>query len=374
MRGWAARIRHDPLEFMEELSQRTDAPVFPLPWGGWCVSDAELALEVLHDPLFHDGTSPFFGKLLDSRSAQLAVGRAVRGVVRTYLPRYRDNLAPAIAELPATTEWPVTGLRLVHRCAADLLLHDGAPLKLRRLLAQAVEGGLMVRPPRIHQRVRVELLRPKLFTALLDHIRYRRTESRGEPRDVLDAILTACPEGASDRVVAELYVLLFRSIVGNVGYVVAWALLLAARHSPPGAPWPWPADWVVREAARHRPFVWMVGRFASRPVELGGRPFRAGDLLSVSPYLLHHDKQRWTRPDAYEPERWRHPDSCGPYTPFSAGPFTCGGAAVAQTMATATVAALADGTAAPAIVSGGDLRPIVTNAAVPRPFILRRST
>ncbi|MEV0274947.1 cytochrome P450 [Streptomyces sp. NPDC050610] len=335
--------------------------------------DTELALTVLRDPLFHSGMSTFFGDMLPSRTAQLALGRAVRNVMRAHLPAYRECLAEAVAGLGPVSQWPGAGPLLVYRCTADALLHPGQPTDLRRQLAQAVAAGLTARQPQMRQRARAEILRPKLLASVTEHVRGRRAERfrAGEPRDVLDAVIGACPDELADQTVANLYVLLFQSIVGNIGYAVAWSALLACLHHPPGPPWPWPADWLVREAGRHRPFVWMVGRPVPHPLEFGGRPFAAGTILSVSPYLLHHDPRHWDRPDVFRPERWNEPGGQGPYLPFSTGPFTCAGASVAHSLTTEAVAALAQD--ARLTVSGGDVRPLVSGSVLPRPFALRRT-
>jgi cytochrome P450 len=366
------RFRRDPLGFIENLSRCNPAGVFRLPWGAWCVSDADLARVVLRDPGFNEGMPRFFGTLLPSRSAQVGLGRAVRDTLQARMPEYRDGLAAAVAELPAVSQWPAAGMELVYRCTADLLLHPDAPPRLRRLMEQSVHGGLMIRPPRVRQRAWAEMLRSKLLPAVTEQVRERREEGAGEPRDVLDAVIGACPNEVTNRAVADLYVLLFRSTVGTVGYSVAWSVLLAGLHHVSGSPWPWPADWVVREAARHRPVVWMVGRPAPRPIEFGGIPFQPGTILSVCPYLLHHDEHRWTHPDVFRPERWAEPGGRGSYLPFSAGPFVCAGASVAHTLITEAVTGLASD--AHLTVTGGDTRPIVTNAAIPRPFTLHRTT
>ncbi|WP_439678947.1 cytochrome P450 [Embleya sp. MST-111070] len=373
-RGDLRQFHRDPLGFLDGLSRARATDVFPLPWGGWCVGDSDLALVVLRDPEFNGGLSTFYGDLLPSRSAQIALGHTIRNTIRPRLPEYRRNLAEAVAELPTSARWPEAGPALVYRCLADLLLHPTSPPELRLLLARSVGAGLLIRSPTIRGRVRTELLRPRLFAALTRDIARRRARGvdPGEPRDLLDAVIGGCPEETPDPVVAELYLLLYRSIVGNVGYAVAWSVLLAGLHGVPGEPWPWPAEWIVREAARHRPFVWMVGRPTPHAVEFGGVALPPGTILSVSPYLLHHDERRWSRPDLFRPERWARPQACGPYLPFSTGPFVCGGAVIAQTMATDTVAALADD--ARLSVVGGAARPVVTNAAAPRPFTLSRTT
>ncbi|WP_063035090.1 cytochrome P450 [Nocardia grenadensis] len=132
-----------------------------------------------------------------------------------------------------------------------------------------------------------------------------------------------------------------------------------------------PVDRVVREALRHRPVSWMVSRSVPYPAEFGGMGFRAGDLLSVSPYLLHHDREHWAGPETFQPDRWIRPDGHGPFVPFSSGPFTCAGAAVAHDLVTDAATILTEN-ACLRVIGGGDTRPIVTNAAIPRPFTLRR--
>ncbi|ASF08965.1 hypothetical protein NBRGN_107_00120 [Nocardia brasiliensis NBRC 14402] len=366
------RFRRDPLGFLERLRRGAPGGAFRLPWGGVCVSDPELAQTVLHDNAFNTDGAGFFGTVLPARSAQLELGRAVRQVIRSRLPEFRLRLAESVAELPARTHWPTAGTALVHRSTAELMLHPDCAPRLHRALTRSATAGVLIRPPRMHQRARAELLSAKLFGAVTDQVRDRRAAAPpDEPRDVLDAVLGACSGEISDRAVADLYVLMFRSIVGTVAYSVAWSVLLGSLHRP-HAPWPWLADQLVRESLRYRPVVWMVGRPVPHALEIGGVPLHPGEMASVCPYLLHHDETRWSRPEVFRPQRWSEPDGRGLYLPFSAGPFACSGAAVAHTLITETVAALAEN--ARLHVTGGDLRPVVINAATPRPFVLQRST
>ncbi|MFQ6332051.1 cytochrome P450 [Nocardia sp. CWNU-33] len=368
------RFRRDPYGFLENLRRTSPVEVFGLPWGGWCVGDTGLALTVLNDRSFNAGMSGFFGSMLPSRPAQIDFGRAARAILRTHTPEYRESLAAAVTEMPSVTRWPSAGVELVYRCTADVLLHpDGSP-ELRQLLERNARVGAL-RPALMGQRAWAQLLRTKLSTTLTEQIRERRSDightAEAEPRDLLDAVIGACPDEVADTTVAQLYVLMFRSIVGPLGYSLAWSVLLGSLHSP-GSPWPWPVDRVVREASRHRPVSWMVSRPVPHPIEFGGIVFRTGDLLSVSPYLLHHDEQHWTRPGAFQPDRWTRPSAHGPYVPFSSGPFTCAGAAVAHDLITDAAITLIENTCL-RVIGGGDTRPIVTNAAIPRPFTLRHT-
>ncbi|MEV6906930.1 cytochrome P450 [Amycolatopsis sp. NPDC051071] len=101
---------------------------------------------------------------------------------------------------------------------------------------------------------------------------------------------------------------MFRSIVAPVGSSLAWSVLLACLHHTADSPWSWPPGQIVRAALRHRP---MVGRALSRPTELGGTAFSLGDVLSVSPYLVHHDEHHWSDPEMLRPERWAEPGERG---------------------------------------------------------------
>lgn len=369
--GYKRQLRRDPFEYLKDLRRRTATGVIRLPWGGWCVSDADLANVLLRSPDFNAGTSGFFGGLLPTRTAQVAVGQAARNTLRAHVSEYRDALVGALAELPATSRWPAAGSELVYRSLANVLLHPHTPAGTRRLMDQALHGGVMFRSPHVWQRTRAEMLRGKLIAAVAEEAGRRREDRGGQPRDVLDAVLGACPEEVADRTVAEVFLVLFRSIVAPVSSTLAWSVLLACLHHTSDSPWPWPTSWIVREALRHRPMVWMVGRTVPQPTEFGGVPFQPGDILSVSPFLLHHDQRHWADSDVFRPERWAESGERGPYVPFGAGPYTCTGASVALTLMTEALTALTSG--ARLTVTGADARPVLIEGAVPRPFTVLRT-
>jgi cytochrome P450 len=369
--GYRRRLRRDPFEYLKDLRRRTTAGIIRLPWGGWCVSDADLAGELLRSPEFNTGASGFFRELLPTRAAQVAIGQAARNILRARVPEYREALTGALADLPPASRWPATASELVYRGLANVLLHPRSSAGPRRLMDEALDGGVMFRPPHVWQRARAEILRGKLIAAFTEEVASRREGPLGQPRDVLDAVLGACPDVLADRTVAEVLLVLFRSIVAPVSSTLAWSVLLACLHHTADSPWPWPATWIVREAMRHRPMVWMVGRTVGRPTEFGGLPFQPGDILSVSPFLVHHDRHHWADPDVFRPERWAESGERGPYIPFGAGPYTCVGASVALTLMTETLTALTRD--ARLTVTGADARPAMVEGAVPRPFTVLRT-
>ncbi|SDW64743.1 Cytochrome P450 [Amycolatopsis xylanica] len=367
--GDKRRLRRDPLAYLEDLHRRSTGDVIRLPWGGWCVGDADLAHDLLRDPEFNGDRSEFFGDLLPTRAAQIDVGHAVRDFLRARVPRYRTALAEAVAELPSVSHWPDAGTALAYGCLADLLLYPGTPAGTRRLLARAVDGGVVVRPTRLWERVQAEVVRGKLITAVAGQVARRREHPAAEPRDVLDVVLGAC--ALTDRLVAEVYLTMVRAVVAPIGMMTAWSVLLACLRNPADGAWPWPVDQIVREALRFRPMPWMLGRTLAKPTRVGGVSLRAGATVSVSPYLVHHDEQRWSDAKVFRPERWACPSGHGPSVSFGAGPFTCPGASLAQVLIADTLTALTrDATLA---VAGGDVRPVLSEHAIPRPFTVRRT-
>lgn len=368
--GDKRRFRRDPLACLADLHRSSGDGVVRLPWGGRCLGDVESANVLLRGREFNAGRSGFFGELLPTREAQVRVGHAVRDVLRAGLPAYREALAVAVVGLPGASRWPDAAAGLVYRSLEDLLLHPGTPVEVRRSLDRAARGDVVFHSPRRWRRVGAEVVRARLIAAVAGEVR-RREGQGGRSRDVLDAVVGACPKGLADRAVAELHLMLVRAVVVPVATTLAWSVLLACLHRPPGSPLPWPVDWVVREAQRHRPVVWVVGRAVPHATEVAGAPCAAGELISVSPYLLHHDASRWDDPDAFRPERWAEPAGRGAYIPFGAGPFTCAGASVAHELVTEALVALTDD--ARLAVTGGDLRPVIVEGAVPRPFTVHRT-
>ncbi|MEV6907257.1 cytochrome P450 [Amycolatopsis sp. NPDC051071] len=369
--GERRRLRRDPLAYVEDLCQRSTSDVIRLPGGGWCLGEADLARTLLRDQEFNAGRSGFFGDLLPTRAAQVEVGHAVRDVLRARLPDYRTALSSEVATLPAVSRWPATGNRLMYRCLADLLLHPGTPAGPRRWADRAAAVGVVFRAPRPWQRARAEVPRARLLAELTEQVRRRRQHRDGEPRDVLDAVLSACPDQVADRTVARVHLTMFRAIAAPVAASLAWSLLLACLHHTTGPRWPWPTEQIVREALRYRPIPWMLRRTIPCPTTFADTSLRPGDLVSVSPHLLHHDPRHWTDPEAFRPGRWADSGGHGHYIPFGAGPFACPGASVAQTLVTEALTALAED--ARLTVTGGDLRAAMSEGIVPRPFTLHRA-
>jgi cytochrome P450 len=94
---------------------------------------------------------------------------------------------------------------------------------------------------------------------------------------------------------------------------------------------------VLDEAMRLYPPAYAIARTARVPDEVAGVRVRPGDLMVVSPWVLHRHRQRWRDPDAFDPERFLPGEPAVDryaYLPFGVGPRVCIGAHFALTEAT----------------------------------------
>ena len=125
-----------------------------------------------------------------------------------------------------------------------------------------------------------------------------------------------------------------------------WAAVLGGRTPAaddlPNLPY---TDAVIAEAMRVYPPVYLIGREATRDLELGGYPVRRGTTVFLSQWVSHRD-QRYFGPDAntFRPERWldglagRLPRYA--YFPFGGGPRVCIGTTFALMEAAIILAAV----------------------------------
>lgn len=84
---------------------------------------------------------------------------------------------------------------------------------------------------------------------------------------------------------------------------------------------------VITEAMRVYPPVYLIGREATRDLELGGYRVKRGTTVFMSQWVNHRDPQHFPDPEVFRPERWedglakRLPKYA--YYPFGGGPRVC---------------------------------------------------
>lgn len=87
---------------------------------------------------------------------------------------------------------------------------------------------------------------------------------------------------------------------------------------------------VVTETLRLYPTVWIIGREATKPCQLGGAPIACGDTILTSQWVVHRDPRFYDDPESYRPDRWAEPKIADlprlAYFPYGAGAHSCTGA------------------------------------------------
>lgn len=89
---------------------------------------------------------------------------------------------------------------------------------------------------------------------------------------------------------------------------------------------------VFRETLRLYPPIAFYLREAAGADCLRGKAVQAGDMVVVSPWIVHRHHAHWPQPDTFDPDRFGPQATSAPrgaYLPFGLGPRACPGAAFA---------------------------------------------
>ncbi len=86
----------------------------------------------------------------------------------------------------------------------------------------------------------------------------------------------------------------------------------------------------LQEVLRMRPPAWSFGRLAVSDDMIHGTKVKAGDLISISPYLMHHHPKYWERPEEFNPYRFEKTPLPMTYIPYGAGQRVCMGERLAN--------------------------------------------
>ncbi len=229
----------------------------------------------------------------------------------------------------------------------------------------------MLGVPDVVPRPRLWKLRPmlRLFEDAIDTLIAERRarlacEPDGPPRDILTLLLeTVDPETGEALSEAEVRANILTFIAAGhetTANCITWSLYLLSQS------WEWrervqaEADRafggasedivdrlvdtraVIEETNRLYPPITAISRAALRPDCLAGQPIRKGDLVVISPYVLHRHHALWSRPNSFNPNRFigkrRETIDRFAYLPFGAGPRVCIGATFAMQEASIVVA------------------------------------
>lgn len=192
--------------------------------------------------------------------------------------------------------------------------------------------------------------------------------ARKEPGDDLLSRLVAARDDdgtrMTDRQLRDEMMTLYLAGHETTALTLSWTWLLLARHPAaedrlveewrrvlggrtptpddlPHLPW---TDAVLTEAMRVYPPVYLIGREATRDLELGGYRVKKGYTVFMSQWVNHRDPQHFPEPEAFRPERWldglakRLPKYA--YYPFGGGPRVCIGNTFALMEAAVILAAV----------------------------------
>jgi cytochrome P450 len=201
--------------------------------------------------------------------------------------------------------------------------------------------------------LRMRRARERLDATIYRAIAERRASTEDRD-DLLGMLLAARDEegdggGMTDLQLRDELLTLFLAGHETTANALAWTWHLLARHPRVEAKLhnelrtvlagraPTAADYgalpftraVLAESMRLHPPAWTVGRQPLQDFAAGGYRIRAGSIVLLSPWIIHHDARWWGDDvDAFRPERWMEPDFEASlprfaYFPFGGGPRKC---------------------------------------------------
>jgi cytochrome P450 len=119
-------------------------------------------------------------------------------------------------------------------------------------------------------------------------------------------------------------------VLAGWGSTTAATLSAISLGVPPEAPAP-----AVDEVLRLYPPSFMIARAVVE--ERAVVPFAVGDLVLVSPWLIHRHPRGWPSPDTYDPGRWAATARPHWFLPFGVGPRRCPAARFARAQVSAAL-------------------------------------
>lgn len=130
----------------------------------------------------------------------------------------------------------------------------------------------------------------------------------------------------------------------TTGHALAWTLDLLARHSeiadlvyreslqsehpmPQTHPW---THQVLLESLRLYPSAWLLSRYPTTSSSFDNLHFEPGNIILISPWLLHHTEDWFENAEQFSPERFHQTPRAYTYIPFGGGARRCIGESFAM--------------------------------------------
>lgn len=282
-----------------------------------------------------------------------------------FIPVFRNAAAEEAAKLPNGRNFQIDALQHVTNITLNVIVRTACsaedlidPDGLRQALNDYVDSTArisVVDMLGLPTNLAARLKRPK--ARILDQLRRqiddivedRRSGRRPWRDDLLQALIEAedpatgrqmAPQKVRDNIL--LIVLAGHETTANS---LAWAIYLLATHpdiqerareealhildTPPqdlakASPY---LTAVLDETMRLYPALPLLLRQSKDLDDLQGCPVARGSFVFVPLYAMHRNREHWTDPDAFKPERFfESSERYEAYLPFSAGPRSCLGA------------------------------------------------
>jgi cytochrome P450 len=300
-------------------------------------------------PAFHPGQMPAYGEAM--------AALAERALTKWHVGQVRDvqrDMAHLTLEIAA---WTLLGTDIADQTSQVIAAMDAL---MASFATSPNPYGLLPLPPTVR-----ELRATRHLDRLIDAVIAQAPFPSADSPPTLLALLRAGPQGHDYRALREQIKTFLAAGHESSALVLTWAFVLlhqnhhaearlaAELRDVLGDRSPTPADlprlpytrMVIKETLRLYPPLWMTGRQAARPCEIGGHTIKAGTLILTSQWAVQRRPQFFPDPETFRPERWEGSETSQlpryAYFPFGGGPRACIGTAFALTESALILAAIA---------------------------------
>jgi cytochrome P450 len=352
--GHVLPFLRNPLEFLASLPDQGDLVEVRLGSVSMVVvCDPVLTRQVLNDDRTFDKGGPGIasGRELFGDGLAVCPHSRHRRQRRLVQPAFHPARFSAYAEvmtaesLRLVDDWPDGGfidveadmLRLAIRILTKTLFSGDRP----DVGQEEIVGDLTVILKSVYWRViipqflqalptpgnrRYRLARTRV-RAMLEALLASHRKSGADQGDLLSALLAAKDDGGglSDVEIYDQLVTFFVAGTETTAKALAWALHFVSQDAEIESDLFTEVDtvlegrparlediprlqltgWIVNEALRLRPPLWMSTRVTTQEVTLGKHRLRAGTNILFSPYLIHHLDEAYENPEHFNPYRWK---------------------------------------------------------------------
>lgn len=290
---------------------------FRVPSGALYLSQSKLVSDMFNDTGLFQESSDFY--TVDVRKGMLheETQKFLNKTVMNHLKRSLGECkSKAIMEIGLISSkelvWPASGVRLMSEIYREAIIGRNPSDNLSKLYCRIVETSI------INKDRKRKFLSHTLYSWNVNRVIKRELHKSDSNEKSILSIVASAPKITIDEKVSLFISFLF-SIVATQAFTLSWVFYLMEQNDSYQAS----ASSLLMESMRVWPVAWNSGRVAKKEIELEETKIKEGEQVVACTYALHRNKELWSCPHQFLPDRWEAKPKPSTYAPFGMGKHKC---------------------------------------------------